>query len=154
MWRSVFLHEFIDHKISNFQAVAGRATPASFALTPQPHTESGVNSVEVTNGKGFEYMLDEPLRQVIGISCRVSVSYPVPNPGLGHVQGFHMSLGFGTIVHVSERTHPLPDLSGIMAQSVMTVAQSKAGFGRVKIPANPFTDLRFDWHTSGQVGWS
>jgi hypothetical protein len=27
MWRSVVLHEFIDHQIANFQALAGNPTP-------------------------------------------------------------------------------------------------------------------------------
>jgi len=26
MWRSVFLHEFIDHKITNFKVVPGKLT--------------------------------------------------------------------------------------------------------------------------------
>ena len=92
MWRSIFLHEFIDHEISNFQAVAGQATPASLALTPT--VDSGVNSVEITPGKGFEYLIAQPLQQVIGVSCRVRLVCPDPflDPNGAFVQGLVFSV--------------------------------------------------------------
>lgn len=31
MWRSVFLHEFIDRRITNFEAVPGSLTTPSFS---------------------------------------------------------------------------------------------------------------------------
>ena len=53
MWRSVFLHEFIDHKITNFHALPGRLTSPSFTLVPSAAIVAGTNSVEVTRGKGL-----------------------------------------------------------------------------------------------------
>jgi hypothetical protein len=51
MWRSVFLHEFIDHKITNFSALPGKLTSPSFALVPSAAIVAGMNSVEITTGK-------------------------------------------------------------------------------------------------------
>lgn len=150
MWRSIFLHEFIDHKISNFKAVPGRATQESLALTPNPTAVPGTNSVEITLGKGFEYMLERPLQQVIGFSCHVRLSYPIP---IGFVNTFPiMSLGNDTFFNLST-TLLLPDLNGTMASARIFISQAAASvtFDPIKLPAHTFTDLRFDWHTSGQA---
>ena len=39
MWRSIFPHEFIGHRIGNFQALPGRPTPPSFLLAPSDATQ-------------------------------------------------------------------------------------------------------------------
>ena len=109
MWRSVFLHEFIDHNITNFHALPGRLTLPSFDLVPSAAIAPGINSVEVTKGTGLEYIFDEPLRDVIGLSCRVRVAYPIPKDGLGHVQGFPLlSLGSKVTILALAQTHPPP----------------------------------------------
>lgn len=160
MWRSVFLHEFIDHRISNFRAVAGHATADSLALTPNPDPVSGINSVEITPRKGFEYLLDKPLRQVIGFSCRVRLSYPILDSP--HLDEFPlMQLGGAdsfAIFSLAAFHHPLPDLSGTLASASMFVgpvsdtgAATGGELGVVKLPARTFTELRFDWHASGQA---
>src|SRR4030095_296712 len=81
MWRSVFLHEFLDSNIRNFQALDGRPTPASLTLTPHPSPPLQANAVGITPGRGFEYTLAQPLDQVIGISGRVRLRVPL-DPGL------------------------------------------------------------------------
>jgi hypothetical protein len=141
MWRSVFLHEFIDHKITNFKAVPGKLTLPSFNLVPSAAVVPGVNSVEVTNGTGLEYIFDEPLRDVIGLSCRMRVAYPIPNTGLGHMQGFSL-LGLGPNVAVLALAQPDPP-------PAVNVGEG-AGV-RVQFPSKSFIDLRVDWHTSGQT---
>lgn len=79
MWRSVFLHEFIDHRISNLHALPGRLTLPSLTLVPSAAVVAGTNSVEVTRGKGLEYMFDEPLRDVIGsvAACGSRIRFPI-----------------------------------------------------------------------------
>ncbi len=148
MWRSVFLHEFIDHRIDNFQAVAGAATPPSFRLTPRLDAVRGTNIVQITPGAGFEYALATPLQQVIGISCRVRLSYPIsPNAHLFPV----MQLGSFAEVLLWPQTHPTPDLLGTMANARVRVGAPYVNMGLVELPDQTFTDLRFDWHTSGQA---
>lgn len=154
MWRSIFLHEFIDQKISNFQAVAGNATPDSFALTPSRETVSGVNSVRVTPGKGFEYLLAKPLHAVIGVSCRVRLSYPIILDEQGaFLQGISFSLmRLGSVLDLRlELNEPLPEGRGVRANARILVGSQFVNLGPVELPARTFTDMRFDWHTSGQA---
>lgn len=159
MWRSVFLHEFIDHKITNFKAVPGKLTLPSFNLVPSAAVVPGVNSVEVTNGKGFEYIFDEPLRDVIGLSCRVRVAYPIPNTGLGHMQGFSLlSLGPNASVLALAQAEAPPAVGAIPSQFGLHINRPQGagtvgeGTGvRLQFPSKSFTDLRVDWHTNGQT---
>ncbi len=148
MWRSIFLHEFIDHRIGNFQALPGTPTPASLALTPSGEPETGVNCVAVAPGTGFDYALTQPLPQVIGFSCRVRLMYPItPQSTLFSV----VRLGGGAELLFWPDSHPLPDLTGTMANVRVWVANGFTNLGRVALPTRTFTDFRLDWHTSGQL---
>lgn len=115
---------------------------------------AGTNSVEMTRGKGLEYLLNEPLRDVIGFSCRFRVAYPIPNTGLGHMQGFPL-LSFG--VHASvlalAHTDPLPDQSGIRTGIGLSIGHPNGtGTGAsTTLRTRSFNDVRVDWHTSGQT---
>lgn len=159
MWRSVFLHEFIDHKITNFKAVPGKLTLPSFNLVPSAAVVPGINSVEVTNGTGLEYIFDEPLRDVIGLSCRVRVAYPIPNTGLGHMQGFSLlTLGSNVTVLALAQPDPPPAVNAIPSQFGLNINHPQGGVivgegtgVRVQFPSQSFADLRIDWHTSGQT---
>jgi hypothetical protein len=71
MWRSVFLHEFIDHRIGNFQALPGRPTVPSFLLQASDALVPGTNAVAISPGAGFEHVLESPLHKVVGISATV-----------------------------------------------------------------------------------
>lgn len=148
MWRSVFLHEFIDHRVSNFQALDGRATPASLALQPGPHAIPGVNSLRMVAGTGFDYAFDEPMQRVIGISCRVRVKYDLNFPT-------HMfpviRLGSGFELLLWPQSHPIPDLSGTLSLARVWVGNGFKNLGNILLSATHFMDLRFDWHTSGQA---
>jgi hypothetical protein len=154
MWRSVFLHEFIDRRITNFQAVPGTLTAPSFTLAPSPAIVAGTNSVEVTRGKGLEYILAEPLRDVIGVSCRLRVAYPIPNEGLGHMQGFPLvDFGFNAGIQSIALPDALPDLSGIRSIVGFLIGNpNSVSTGVVTtLATRSFTDVRVDWHTSGQT---
>lgn len=154
MWRSVFLHEFIDRRITNFQAVPGTLTTPSFTLAPSPAIVAGMNSVEVTRGKGLEYILAEPLRDVIGVSCRLRVAYPIPNEGLGHMQGFPLvDFGFNAGIQSIALPNPLPGLGGIRSIVGFLIGNpNSVSTGVVTtLATRSFTDVRVDWHTSGQT---
>lgn len=148
MWRSVFLHEFIDHRITNCQALAGRPTPASLALAANDAALPGTNAVPIRRGDGFEYLLDAPLSQVIGVSCRVRLMYPLnPQPFMFPV----IRLGAGAELLLWPQTHPLPDLSGTLALARLWLGSSFKNLGNIVLPAQRFVDFRLDWHTSGQA---
>jgi hypothetical protein len=148
MWRSVFLHEFLDHRIGNLQAMPGRLTPASLAVTPERDALAGTNAVRIGRGRALEYALATPLRQVIGISCRVRVAYPLTNQA--HLFPI-IGLGPAAEVLLFPQTHPTPDLQGTLANVHVRLGNAHLSLGLVTLPAERFTDLRFDWHVSGQA---
>ena len=148
MWRSVFLHEFIDHRIGNFQALPGRPTPTSFLLAPGDTAGAGVDSVAIRPGAGFEHVLDAPLHQIVGVSARVRILYPLnPQPRMFSV----VRLGSAAELLFWPLTDPLPDLSGTVALARVWVGSGFRNLGNVVLPAGRFAEFRFDWHASGQA---
>src|SRR5919112_2864453 len=81
MWRSVFLHDFLDTDIRNFKAIAGSPTATSLSLMPMRTSPIQGNSVLITPGRGFEYSFVEPLDEIIGVSGRVRLRYPIQGSG-------------------------------------------------------------------------
>ena len=149
MWRSVFLHEFIDHRITNFQALAGHATPASLTLAPTDDAVAGVNAVRIIPGAGFEYVLGTPLPQVIGFSCRVRLMYPRSQVSLLFPVvrlGADAELLLRPVV--DSGFHPQ---GGTPSMARVRIGSSIKNLGNVELPAQNFVDFRFDWHTSGQA---
>jgi hypothetical protein len=148
MWRSVFLHEFIDHRIGNFQALPGRPTPSSFQLAPSDTVVPGVTAVAISPGSGFEHMLDAPLSQIVGVSTRVRLVYPLnPQPRMFSV----VRLGGAAELLFWPVSNPLPDLSGTLALARVWVGTGFRNLGNVILPAQRFVEFRFDWHASGQA---
>jgi hypothetical protein len=148
MWRSVFLHRFIDEEIGNFQALPGNATPASLTLTPFPAGPGAVNSVKLTPGRSFEYSLAQPLDEVIGVSGRVRLWHPV--------QGFAPRGQF--IMQVGDMAEFSVRLGGFFFNFAATRAFAQLRIGSTEVelaefllPQLRFIDMRFDWHTSGQA---
>lgn len=132
MWRSVLLHEFLDHRISNFQAVDGKLTSSSFALTPSADPASGINSVQITPGKGFEYLLAQPLQTVIGISCRVRLSYRTLFDEAGaFLPGIRFSVvRLGDLAELNLETNDLLlDPSAVMAYAGIRVNSQSVNLG-------------------------
>jgi hypothetical protein len=143
MWRSVFLHEF-DGGVDNFHALPGNATAASFALF-----SSGGDpvSVQITPSRGFEYELSQPLNEVIGVSGRIRLRYPL--------QGVSAPVPILRVGPMSEfRLQPLPGVgaAGLTgpARGLLRVGATESELGVLELPHRHFVDVRFDWHTSGQ----
>ena len=148
MWRSVFLHEFVDRRITNFQALPGAPTPASLTLAATADARAPGNTVTISPGAGFEHVLAAPLPQVIGVSVRVRMIYPInPQPQMFSVA----RLGSGAELLFWPVSDPLPDGSGTEALARVWVGSGFRNLGNVVLPADRFADFRFDWHTSGQA---
>ena len=154
MWRSVFLHEFLD-RIGNFQALPGRPTPPSFLLAPSDAAVPGVNAVAISPGSGFEYVLDAPLTEVVGVSARVRLIYPLnPQPRMFSVVrlgGAAELLFWPSQLQLPESHLHLPALSGTVALARVWVGSGFRNLGNVVLPANRYVEFRFDWHASGQA---
>lgn len=157
MWRSVFLHEFLDDEIRNFQALPGHATPASLMLTPFPAPPLGINSVKLTQGQGFEYSLAEQLDEVIGVSGRIHLWHPY--------QGFLFKAPFiirvGDMAELTLRPFDFrdfmpnsPDIWSLEEAPIfarLRIGSTQVELGSFRFPYQRFANLRFDWHTSGQA---
>ena len=148
MWRSVFLHEFIDHRIGNFQALPGRPTPPSFLLQASDALLPGTNAVAISPGAGFEHVLDSALHSIVGVSARVRMIYPLnPQPRMFSV----VRLGGAAELLFWPVSDPLPDGSGTVALARVWVGTGFRNLGNVVLPATRFVEFRFDWHASGQA---
>ncbi len=155
MWRSIFLHEFLDSNIRNFQAIAGKPTPSSLTLTPIPSPPLRTNAVGITPGRGFEYTLAQPLDQVIGISGRVRLRFPFqagsdsPIPIMKVGEHAELNLLQKPLVAHSDFSAFAP-----LATVLLRIGSTNVGLGTVSLLPQPpsfFSELRFDWHTSGQA---
>jgi hypothetical protein len=146
MWRSVFLHEFVDHRIDNFQALPGRPTQPSFLLAPERDPATRINSVLIRGGSHFDYRFTQPLQDIIGVSCRVRILYPAAQPDF---QFPILDLGTASLV-IKTESNPT-DVNATITSPAIFINHSFSPFRRVDLPANRYVDFRFDWHTSGQA---
>src|SRR5688572_203752 len=76
MWSTVFLHEFPDAEIRNFQAVPGALAADSLALTPIHIPGSTFNGLRINPGRGLGYNLETAFEGVIGFSCTMRIRFP------------------------------------------------------------------------------
>jgi len=146
MWRSVFLHEFIDHRIDNFQALPGRPQPPSFLLAPQRDPATGVNSILIRGGSHFDYRFTTPLTDIIGISGRVRLHYPAAQPDFAFPI---LDLGSASLAIKTESSPT--DVSTTLTSPALSIGASFSPFRLVNLPATRYVDFRFDWSTSGQA---
>lgn len=135
MWRSVLLHEFRDQNIRNLQGLPGRLSPGSLALNPSE------GAVLITAGRSLHYVLDTPLADVIGVSCRVRFRHPGPD--------FNSSL---RIIRLGDAFDlRLERLTTFQALVQVRVHGTRHYLGQLPNPSARFTELGFDWHTKGQA---
>jgi hypothetical protein len=140
MWRSVLLHEFPDEDIHSLQALPGSLTVGPVALHPQG------GAVQITPGRGFRYDLRHPLRDVIGVSCRIRLRYPFQGVAGGPV------VRLGNAVRLLALTFPAPNNALFVRVRVGETELDLGGPGiRLAVPFPQYVELRFDWHTSGQA---
>lgn len=152
MWRSVFLHEFTGGRIRAFQALAGNATPASLAMTPEVDPDLGSPVLAFPEGQTFDYGLRVPLHSIIGVSARVRVHFPyrrssrVPVVRVG--SGFELAL----------QPVPQPNDAPSKATAILRVGGAPpielgtvVDYRRQHVGAARYVDVRVDWHSSGQA---
>ena len=144
MWRSAFLHEFIDHRIDNYQALEGNPTPRSLLLTPTHDAALNTNAVRISGRLGFEHVLEIPLQEVIGISCRARLLFPV-NQGSQRFPVFR--LGGAAAIYLFRAPGASPDAT----VALLIGSTRAANLGKIELPTRGFVECRFDWHTTGQA---
>lgn len=149
MWRAILLHEFPDGNIRNFQAIAGSLQTANMGAQGGAAGNRDT-SVSVTPGTGFSYQFAEPLAEVIGVSIRLRLRYPV--------QGITdpvplVQLGDGVEIRIQPFIDPQFNRAelGAPAKGLLRLGTSEFDLGGLILPHRRFTDIRFDWHSSGQA---
>jgi hypothetical protein len=147
MWRSIFLHEFLDTNIRNFQALPGTPTPDSLTLTPSPSPPLRTNHLRINPGRGFTYSLAQFLDQVIGISGRVRLTLP------GHTNTHVPVMRVGDMAEF--RILPDPTTgnphTGVPVKGLLRIDQTEIELGTIILSMDTFSDIKFVWHTSGQA---
>lgn len=135
MWRSVLLYEFQDQNTRSFRGLPGSFSPGSLALNP-----SG-GAVLIAPGRSLHYVLDTPLLEVIGVSCRLRFMHPVPEVSSSKRI---IRLGDGFDLRL-ERLTTFQSLVRVRVQGTTHY------LGQLPNPSAQFTELRIDWHTKGQA---
>ncbi|MEV0288011.1 MULTISPECIES: hypothetical protein [unclassified Kribbella] len=135
MWRSVLLNEFPDHDLRSLHGLPGTWSPASPALDPSDGT------VLVAPGRALRYVLDTPLLDVVGISCRLRIKQPDPA-----VASSLRILRLGNSFDL--RLEPLTTFQALVR---VRLHRSRHDIGQLPNPTTHFVELRFDWHTNGKT---
>lgn len=135
MWRSVLLHEFPDHNIRSLQGLPGTLSPSSLALSPSEGT------VLIAPGRSLHYVLDTPLLEVIGVSCLLRIKHPGPA-----VSSSVQILRLGDEFNLS-----LEPLTKYQALVRVRLHRAWHDLGQLPNARTHFTELGFDWHTSGKT---
>jgi hypothetical protein len=135
MWRSVLLHEFADRNPGSIQGLPGSLSPDSLALSPS----EGI--ILIAPGRSLQYVLETPLLDVIGVSCSVRFRHP----------GRAVSSSVRIIRLGEEFSLSLEPLTTFRALVRVRVHRVWHDIGLLPNPSSNFTELRFDWHTSGKT---
>ena len=141
MWKSLFLHEFLDQNPRIFKARPGRVT--STLGRPTAHGEMFLNP-----GEGLTHEFLTPVNDVIGLSGRLVLHVP----GLANPPG-PLRLGNNITFTVTPQQTAVPNPDGSVQFGVAVALQIGAQTlsTLTLIPGNGFHEFRFDWHTSGQA---
>ncbi|MFI7061294.1 hypothetical protein ACIBL3_09945 [Kribbella sp. NPDC050124] len=135
MWRSVLLNEFPDHDVQALQGLPGSLSPGSPALQPSD------GAVLIAPGRGLNYVLDTPLVDVVGLSCRLRIRQTDPA-----VTSSLRILRLGNSFDL--RLEPLTAFQALVRVRLHRIWHD---IGQLPNSISRFADLRFDWHTSGKT---
>jgi hypothetical protein len=135
MWRSVLLHEFEDRNIRSFEGLPGSLSPGSLALSPS----EGI--ILIAPGRSLHYVLETPLLDVIGVSCVVRFRHP----------GRAVTSSVRILRLGDEFVLGLEPLTKFQALVRVRVHRVWHDIGQLPNPSSSFTELGFDWHTSGKT---
>lgn len=136
MWRSVLLlNEFPDHDVRSLQGLPGSLSPGSPTLDPSD------GAVLIAPGRSLSYVLDTPLEDVVGLSCRLRIRQSDPA-----VTSSLPILRLGDSFDL--RLEPLTAFQALVRVRLHRVWHD---IGQLPNSISRFAELRFDWHTSGKT---
>ena len=148
-WRSVFLHEFQDGRIRAVQALAGDATSASLAMTPEVDADLGQFVLALSGAQVFDYGLHLPLQSIIGVSVRARLHFPYRRSARVPI------VRVGPAFELALQPVPMPNDAPSKATAVLRVGGANpVELGTVvdyQRRHARYVDVRVDWHSSGQA---
>lgn len=150
MWRSVFLHELRNRRISDFGSLEGAVTPATRTIVPTVESSVGGHVIDYP-GSGaaggmpapFEFSLTSAIPEVVGISIRTRVRFPRVSQRVADFQiTAGITLALMTQLQLGQGFRAVARIDG---QTVDLGQLQRGGTG------SDYTDVRLDWHASGQL---
>ncbi|HEY9334243.1 hypothetical protein [Kribbella sp. NPDC050459] len=127
-------YEF-DEILPTCQGLPGSLAPGS------PTADPADGTVLIGPARSLHYLLDTPLRDVVGLSCRLRIKYPAPT-----VSSSLRILQLGDAFDLG-----LEPLTTYRALVRVRLHQVRHDLGQLANPGTRFAELRLDWHTSGKT---
>ncbi|MGH8932033.1 MAG: right-handed parallel beta-helix repeat-containing protein [Egibacteraceae bacterium] len=152
VWKSVFLHEFLDGDPANLHAVPGELSVLPDGPIIQPTPAPADRGFLLTPGRALGYRFEEPFEDVIGVDLSVDLSVELLfPPQIPFVNNFPLvSLGDGTVTLSIHRV-PTPSFAVGIRLSVDGSSMQFDEFHTVVMPSGQTNRLRVRWHTHGQA---
>jgi hypothetical protein len=141
VWRSVFVHEFLDGNPANFRAVPGQITvlPGGLAVHPTPRPED--RGFPVRPGHSLTYEIAEPFQSVIGADIALDIFLPAA--AAGQQRSGRVILGGGAVRLLTDFLDDLLRLQLFVGSGVLAAS--------LTVPASGPLRVRTRWHTHGQA---
>ncbi len=150
VWKSVFLHEFLDGNPLNFHAVSGElhVIPGGPVIVPPPDADD--RGFPISPGTSLDFRLEAPLNDVIGFDLSIDLLFPL-QPG---VQDFPLvSLGDGQVILSMGHLDIDPGFTPETGQCRigLRVGSRLVEFNDLIVQHRRTTRFRVRWHTLGQA---
>jgi len=153
VWKSIFLHEFLDDDLLNFIATDGTLITSPFLPVMTRHgNQPSTFAAQIMHDKWFRFELAEPFEKVIGIDVTFSISIPINNISIG--PGAQQLISIGQLFYIrviKGPNNPGHTSSPAWLQVISEVGQSPGTFAPFIYEKEKFSNLRINWRTSGQL---
>lgn len=149
MWRSIFVHEFIDHDFENFHAIEGDIEPGSTPFTTILASDATYRAIRVRPNQRFAYAFLPHPTEIVGISVKLDIHLLANDDNV-----LIPILQLGSAMTLSVQPISFTTINKVLfleADVVATVDGTSYTLGKMGFPYRGFVTLRVDWHTSGQL---
>jgi hypothetical protein len=148
VWKSVFLHEFLDGNPGNLHAVPGQLSvlPGGPVIGPTPAPPG----FAISPGRSLGYQFARPFDNVVGVDLSVDILFPL-QPGvqdfpLVALAGGRVTLSMGHLEFIDPGYTPETGRCRI----ALTVDGQVMEFDQLVVRHRQTTRFRVRWHTHGQ----
>jgi hypothetical protein len=140
VWKSLLLHEMPNGDLRNYSAVPGLVSTGSFQLNPDA----------IAPGQEFEFTLETPQSEVVGVSFRVRLRKPIAGLDPERIARAGTDVDF-SLQRLDTPAIDAPELAAAHQALLRIGPGPTVPLGVLILPHRSYVDIRFDWHTSGQA---